>query len=81
MLLKNKTAVVTGCNKGIGKSILELFAENGAKIFACVRLVNDEFLKNIEQLKKRFQVEIIPIEFDFNNEEELKKSAKKIIEN
>ena len=25
MLLKDKTAVVTGCNKGIGKKILETF--------------------------------------------------------
>ena len=25
MLLQNKTAVVTGCNKGIGKKILEIF--------------------------------------------------------
>ena len=81
MLLKNKTAVVTGCNRGIGKSILEVFAENGAKVFACIRSIDDKFLKNIEQLKKRFQVEIIPIEFDFRNEEQLKNAAKKIIEN
>ena len=30
MLLKSKTAVVTGCNKGIGKKILEVFSANGA---------------------------------------------------
>ena len=35
MLLKNKTAIITGCNKGIGKEILKIFSENGAKIFAC----------------------------------------------
>jgi len=32
MLLKNNTAIITGCNKGIGKVILETFAENGANI-------------------------------------------------
>ena len=37
MLLKNKNAVVTGCNKGIGKKILEVFCENQATVFACVR--------------------------------------------
>ena len=31
MLLKNKTAVITGCNRGIGKEILNIFSENGAK--------------------------------------------------
>ena len=81
MLLKNKTAVVTGCNKGIGKSILELFAKNSARVFACVRSIDDKFLKNIDQLKKRFHAEIIPIEFDFKDEEQLKSAAKKIIEN
>ena len=81
MLLKNKTAVVTGCNKGIGKSILGLFAENGARVFACVRSIDDKFHKNVDQLKNKFHVEIIPIEFDFKNEEQLKNAAKKIIEN
>ena len=32
MLLKSKTAVVTGCNKGIGKKILEVFSANGATV-------------------------------------------------
>ena len=43
MLLKNKTAVITGCNKGIGKKIVEVFSANGATIFACVRNIDDEF--------------------------------------
>jgi NAD(P)-dependent dehydrogenase (short-subunit alcohol dehydrogenase family) len=33
-LLKNQTAIITGCNRGIGMKILEVFAENGAEIFA-----------------------------------------------
>jgi len=37
MLLKNKTAIITGCNRGIGKKILETYSRNGATIFACVR--------------------------------------------
>ena len=32
MFLKSKTAVVTGCNKGIGKKILEIFSANGATV-------------------------------------------------
>jgi 3-oxoacyl-[acyl-carrier protein] reductase len=43
MLLKNKNAVITGCAKGIGKSILSVFAENGANLWACVRKPDEEF--------------------------------------
>ena len=43
MLLRNKSAVVTGCNRGIGKAIIENFAKNGANIWACIRKKDIEF--------------------------------------
>tara|TARA_A100001015_G_C14591074_1_gene556696 strand:- start:37 stop:189 length:153 start_codon:yes stop_codon:yes gene_type:complete len=43
MLLTGKTAIVTGCNRGIGRATMEIFAEHGADIFACVRKESDEF--------------------------------------
>ena len=45
MLLKDKTAVITGCNRGIGFSILESFSKNGANIIACVREADSNFKK------------------------------------
>ena len=53
MLLQNKTAVVTGCNKGIGKKILEVFSANGATIFACVRNITEEFKTSLNEIKKK----------------------------
>ena len=54
MLLQNKTAVVTGCNRGIGKKILEVFSENRATVFACVRNIDEEFKSFTNELTKKF---------------------------
>ncbi len=79
MLLQNKTAVITGCNRGIGKKILEVFSSNGAMIFACVRDVDDKFKSYIDNLKKKFNNEIIPIQFDLDNESQIKEAANTIL--
>ena len=75
MLLKDKTAVVTGCNKGIGKKILEVFSANGAAVFACVRNIDEQFESFINELKQKFNNQIIPIQFDLNDEKTIKESA------
>jgi 3-oxoacyl-[acyl-carrier protein] reductase len=77
-LLIGKTAVITGCNRGIGKAILENYAANGATIFACVRKESHEFSKLIQRISKRNSVSIIPIYFDSRNIEELKQAVSKI---
>tara|TARA_Y100000389_G_scaffold168505_1_gene174190 strand:- start:684 stop:1427 length:744 start_codon:yes stop_codon:yes gene_type:complete len=81
MLLSNKTAVITGCNKGIGKAILEEFSKNGANIFACVRKIDKNFESLIEKLKKENNNKIFPIEIDLSDEESVKSGAKKILTN
>jgi len=79
MLLINKTAVITGCNKGIGKVILETFAENGANIIACTRKETIEFNDYIEFIKNKFSISITPIYFDLENSDEIKNAISKII--
>ncbi len=79
MLLKNKTAVVTGCNRGIGKKILEVFSANGATIFACVRNITEEFKTFLNGIKKNFDNKIIPIQFDLNDENQIKEAANNIL--
>ena len=79
MLLKNKTAIITGCNKGIGKEILKLFSENGAKVIACVRKIDEKFNEELEYLQNKNKCEIIPLSFDLMKEDEVKDAAKKIL--
>jgi 3-oxoacyl-[acyl-carrier protein] reductase len=79
MLLSNKNAVITGCNRGIGKAILTAFAENKANIFACVRKPSDEFEAHIKNLSQKCGVEISPIYFDFQDNEQIKAAVKTIM--
>ena len=79
MLLKQKTAVITGCNRGIGKATLETFAENGADIFACVRKESDEFTDVMTKLKAKTGISITPVYFDFTESEQVKAGIKTII--
>ena len=60
-LLKSKTALITGCSRGIGKSILEKFAENGANCIACIRKPNAEFENYCKNLSKKNNVKITKI--------------------
>jgi 3-oxoacyl-[acyl-carrier protein] reductase len=79
MLLKNKIAVVTGCNRGIGKKILEIFSANGATVFACVRNISEEFRSRIKEIEKNTNNKIIPIQFDLSNESQIKEAANSIL--
>jgi 3-oxoacyl-[acyl-carrier protein] reductase len=80
MLLKNKTAVITGCNRGIGLSILETYYKNGAKVIACVRKNDENFDKYISHLTKNNQNKIEIVEFDLSDEKEIEKGFLKIKE-
>ena len=79
-LLKNKNAVVTGCNSGIGKEIVRVFAENGANIWACVREESVTFSKYINNLEQKHSVSINPVYFDLTEEEQIKTGVKTIKE-
>ncbi len=80
MLLKDKTAVISGSNRGIGKSIVEIFSKNGANIFACARNLDDNFIKFLKDLENKFNNKIIPIQLEFKNKESINSAAKNILD-
>jgi 3-oxoacyl-[acyl-carrier protein] reductase len=79
MLLKDKVVVVTGANRGIGKSILELFHAEGASIFACARTQTENFEGDLKKIASQGQGFIKPIYFDFSEPDQIKNAIQKII--
>jgi len=79
MLLKNKTAVITGANRGIGLEIVKSFSLNGAsKIFACLREKNEDQLKTFKKIEKEFNNQIIPVQLDLSKADLLKNAIDEI---
>ena len=77
-MLKNKLAIITGCNRGIGLNTLETFSENGADVFACARILDNNFLKKITDLKEKFGNLIFPIQLDLSERKSVIEATKKI---
>lgn len=78
MILSRKTAVITGCLQGIGRATMDIFAQNGANIFACCQNETEEFSKHIKELAEENKVEIIPIYFDLSDDSSIKLAAREI---
>lgn len=78
-MLNNQYAVITGCNRGIGKAILENFARNRANIFAVIRKNNSSFSHYVDQLMRQYNINIKIFEADFSDEAQVTECAKKIL--
>lgn len=78
-MLTNKNVIITGCARGIGKSILTLFAENNCNVFACARKQTEEFDELCCNLSKDNFVK--PVYFDFSDNDQIKVAIKQIMAN
>lgn len=78
MMLSNKNVIITGTNRGIGKAMLDAFAENGASIWAHARIETPEFISLTEEIAKRNHVEIRPVFFDLTDYDAMKRAIKNI---
>lgn len=76
--LEGKTAVITGCNRGIGKAILERFASDGANIIAVVRHSDETLEKILAQKAIENNVDIKILEMDLSDEESVRDGMRKI---
>lgn len=78
-LLEGKNIIITGARRGIGRVILELFAQHGANIWACIRQEDDQFNSDISDLARQHNVWIKPVYFDLADEESIKQGVQGIL--
>ena len=77
--MNRKTAVITGCNRGIGKEAVSLFAEHGYNLICCIRKENESFSAFLSELKDRYGIETDILYFDMTDEESIKEALKPIL--
>ena len=69
--VKNKVALVTGANRGIGKSIVESFIKHGAKkVYLAVRDV-----ESTKDLKEKFGDKVVTVKADLSNAKSIQELA------
>lgn len=78
MLLEGKNAVITGCNRGIGKAILEIFANEGANVWALVRTERPDFTAFVEELEHKYGVWIQPVYAELTDEKAVQDAVRQI---
>jgi 3-oxoacyl-[acyl-carrier protein] reductase len=70
--------VITGCNRGLGLTLLKTFANNKYNIFACVRKRNNEFLDVCHQIEEAESITIHPVYFDMSDKDQIIKGMDEI---
>jgi 3-oxoacyl-[acyl-carrier protein] reductase len=77
-MLRGKTAIVTGSNRGIGRAIVERFAQNGANVWAHARTATPELTADMADCAARHGVEIRTVAFDVTNIDAMKAAVREI---
>ncbi len=71
--------MITGCNRGIGKEAVRLFAERGYNLICCIRKENEEFSAFITELKENNKIDADILYFEMTDEESIKEALKPIL--
>ncbi|MFQ7223920.1 MAG: SDR family NAD(P)-dependent oxidoreductase [Lachnospiraceae bacterium] len=77
-MLEGKNIIITGARRGIGKTTVEVFAANGANIWACARKYDEIFEADMADLSGKYGVIIQPVYFDTTDEAQIKNAIMEI---
>lgn len=77
-LLDGKNIIITGTSQGMGKSMVRLFAEQGANIWAHARTASEEHVAYCEQISAEYGVRVDPWCFDLTDYEAMKSAVKEL---
>lgn len=77
MLLENKVALITGCSKGIGYAMMELFAREGAAVYAAARTEGclDDAAAHLAETTAGM---VVPLYFDVRDKDAIKQCVLRI---
>ena len=79
-LLSGKTAVITGCGRGIGSELLRVFLASGADVIACLRRPDAVFNKIKQDLESASEGHVIDeVYFDLKDPAEVKEALKGLV--
>lgn len=74
-----KTVMITGCNRGIGREAVRLFAENGNNLICCIRKENSDFEQFVSGLRSKYGVKIETLYFDKSDESAIKNTLQPLL--
>ncbi|MCG3203413.1 MAG: 3-oxoacyl-[acyl-carrier-protein] reductase FabG [Elusimicrobia bacterium] len=79
MRLKDKVAVITGGGQGIGRTIAETYAREGAKL-ALFDVVEENVKKTADEIKKQFNVETLGAKADVTKFEDVEAGIRRVVD-
>ena len=74
-----RTVFISGCNRGIGREAVRLFAEQGDNLICCIRKENEEFKAFTANLCTKHGVEIECIYCDMPDEASIKAAVQPLL--
>lgn len=77
--IKGQTAIVTGASSGLGVTFAETLAELGVNLIIAARRY-EKLVKVAEEIKNKFNVEVIPVKTDVSQEDQVLNMVKTAVE-